>query len=100
VLKACCVIGSSRYCVAFSILSWPNLREVGQRTVQRGNMSRKEKKAAYFTKLMDLFQENSKLFIVGLDMVGSKQIQNVRLSLRGKGEVLMGKNVSCGFAFV
>jgi large subunit ribosomal protein LP0 len=55
-------------------------------------MSRKEKKTAYFTKLMDLFSENSKIFIVGLDMVGSKQVQNVRLSLRGKGEVLMGKN--------
>jgi large subunit ribosomal protein LP0 len=55
-------------------------------------MSRKEKKVAYFTKLMDLFQEYSKMFIVGVDMVGSKQIQNVRLAIRGKGAMLMGKN--------
>eukprot|EP00299_Pterocystis_sp_00344_P002351 c12664_g1_i1.p1 GENE.c12664_g1_i1~~c12664_g1_i1.p1 ORF type:complete len:335 (-),score=79.10 c12664_g1_i1:120-1124(-) len=58
----------------------------------QSEMSRKEKKVAYFAKLMDLFQEYSKLFIVGVDMVGSKQIQNVRLSIRGKGAMLMGKN--------
>lgn len=55
-------------------------------------MNRKEKKVSYFNKLVGLFQEYPKLFIVGVDMVGSKQIQNIRLSIRGKGEVLMGKN--------
>jgi large subunit ribosomal protein LP0 len=52
----------------------------------------KEKKAAYFTKLVGLFQEYKRAFIVDCDMVGSKQIQNVRLAIRGKGEALMGKN--------
>jgi large subunit ribosomal protein LP0 len=55
-------------------------------------MSVKEKKDAYFTKLMDLFQTHSKLFIVNMDMVSSKQAQTVRFQLRGKGEMLMGKN--------
>jgi len=52
----------------------------------------REKKAAYFKKLVSLFQEYSKLFVVGLNMVGSKQVQTVRFQLRGKGEMLMGKN--------
>jgi large subunit ribosomal protein LP0 len=52
----------------------------------------KEKKDAYFTKLMDLFQQHSKLFLVNMDMVSSKQAQTVRFQLRGKGEMLMGKN--------
>jgi len=51
----------------------------------------KEKKDAYFGKLMDLFQQHSKLFLVNMDMVSSKQAQTVRFQLRGKGEMLMGK---------
>jgi len=41
---------------------------------------------------VSLLQSYSKLFVVGLNMVGSKQVQTVRLQLRGKGEMLMGKN--------
>jgi large subunit ribosomal protein LP0 len=52
----------------------------------------REKKAAYFQKLVGLLQDYSKIFVVGLDMVGSKQVQTVRMQLRGKGEMLMGKN--------
>jgi len=55
-------------------------------------MSRRENKVAYFKKLTSLLQEYSKLLIVSVDMVGSKQIQDVRRQLRGKGELLMGKN--------
>uniref|UniRef100_A0A674JWY0 Large ribosomal subunit protein uL10 n=1 Tax=Terrapene triunguis TaxID=2587831 RepID=A0A674JWY0_9SAUR len=33
-----------------------------------------------------------KCFIVGADNVGSKQMQQIRMSLRGKAVVLMGKN--------
>lgn len=36
--------------------------------------------------------EFPKVFIVGADNVGSKQMQQIRISLRGKGELLMGKN--------
>lgn len=36
--------------------------------------------------------EYPKLFLVGVDNVGSKQMQQIRQSLRGRAEVLMGKN--------
>lgn len=49
-------------------------------------------KANYFIKVVELFDEYPKCFIVGADNVGSKQMQNIRSSLRGLGVVLMGKN--------
>lgn len=49
-------------------------------------------KAQYFLKVVELFDEYPKCFIVGADNVGSKQMQNIRTSLRGLGVVLMGKN--------
>jgi len=49
-------------------------------------------KANYFTKLEQLFETYTKLFIVQADNVGSKQMQQTRIALRGKAEVLMGKN--------
>lgn len=36
--------------------------------------------------------EYPKLFLVCVDNVGSKQMQQIRQSLRGRAEVLMGKN--------
>jgi large subunit ribosomal protein LP0 len=52
----------------------------------------KEKKSEYFEKLLGFFQKYPKIFLVNVDMVGSRQIQNVRIQLRGKGELLFGKN--------
>lgn len=49
-------------------------------------------KANYFTKVVQLLDEYPKCFIVGADNVGSKQMQKIRISLRGTGIVLMGKN--------
>merc|ERR1712048_1289789 len=49
-------------------------------------------KANYFTRLADLLEEFPKCFIVGADNVGSKQMQEIRIALRGKAIVLMGKN--------
>uniref|UniRef100_A0A0K8TQM2 60S acidic ribosomal protein P0 n=1 Tax=Tabanus bromius TaxID=304241 RepID=A0A0K8TQM2_TABBR len=49
-------------------------------------------KASYFVKVVQLFDEFPKCFIVGADNVGSKQMQQIRSSLRGMGVVLMGKN--------
>jgi len=49
-------------------------------------------KANYFTRLADLLEEFPKCFIVGADNVGSKQMQEIRIALRGKAVVLMGKN--------
>ena len=41
-----------------------------------------------------LFDEYPKVFIVNVDNVGSKQMQQIRISLRGKAVVLMGKNTT------
>jgi len=51
-----------------------------------------ERKAEYFEKLKELVTTYSKCFIVEIDNVGSKQLQSTRMELRGKAEVLMGKN--------
>lgn len=42
--------------------------------------------------LQQLLDDYPKCFIVGADNVGSKQMQTIRVSLRGKAVVLMGKN--------
>uniref|UniRef100_U5EVH7 60S acidic ribosomal protein P0 n=1 Tax=Corethrella appendiculata TaxID=1370023 RepID=U5EVH7_9DIPT len=49
-------------------------------------------KANYFLKVVSLLDEYPKCFIVGADNVGSKQMQSIRISLRGTAIVLMGKN--------
>jgi len=43
-------------------------------------------------KIIQLLDDYPKCFIVGADNVGSKQMQTIRLSLRSKAVVLMGKN--------
>ncbi|BES91498.1 ribosomal protein P0 [Nesidiocoris tenuis] len=50
------------------------------------------KKSNYFSKLIQLLEEYPKCFIVGADNVGSKQMQQIRMSLRNTAVVLMGKN--------
>ena len=52
----------------------------------------KSKKPAYFSKLVHLLETCPKALIVGVDFVGSKQMQEIRMALRGKATVLMGKN--------
>jgi large subunit ribosomal protein LP0 len=52
----------------------------------------KERKEEYFTRFKDLLSTYSKAFIVEVDNVGSFQLQTTRSQLRGKAEVLMGKN--------
>ncbi|KAG7259607.1 hypothetical protein CRUP_002584, partial [Coryphaenoides rupestris] len=49
-------------------------------------------KSGYFVKIIQLLDDYPKCFIVGADNVGSKQMQTIRMSLRGKAVVLMGKN--------
>ena len=51
-----------------------------------------ERKTEYFERLTNLLSTFSKCFVVEVDNVGSKQLQDVRKTLRGKAEVLMGKN--------
>jgi large subunit ribosomal protein LP0 len=53
---------------------------------------RSANKAAYFDKLKDLLDEYKSIFIVSVDNVSSQQMHEIRVSLRGQGVVLMGKN--------
>jgi large subunit ribosomal protein LP0 len=50
------------------------------------------RKSAYWTKLNAALDEYKNILIIGVDFVGSKQMQQVRIALRGKAIVLMGKN--------
>ena len=49
-------------------------------------------KGQYFDKLKALLEEYHSIFIVGVDNVSSQQMHEIRVSLRGEGVVLMGKN--------
>lgn len=49
-------------------------------------------KELYFQKLRDLISKYPSIFIVNVDNVGSNQMHQIRVALRGKGVVLMGKN--------
>jgi large subunit ribosomal protein LP0 len=49
-------------------------------------------KASYFGKMTALMDEYPRCFIVGADNVGSRQMQKIRIALRGTAVVLMGKN--------
>lgn len=51
-----------------------------------------ERKNAYMKKLVDLVENTPLTLIVGVDHVGSKQMSNIRVALRGISTVLMGKN--------
>jgi len=53
---------------------------------------RSEWKATYFQKVHRLLGEYNKIFICDADNVSSKQFQDIRVGMRGRGEVLMGKN--------
>jgi len=58
-------------------------------------MPREDKKtwkANYFEKVVKLLDEYPKCFIVGADNVSSNQMQQIRISLRDRAVVLMGKN--------
>jgi len=57
-----------------------------------GERSRKERKASFFEKLNKLLDEYNKIFVVGADNVGSHHMQQIRISMRGQGVLLMGKN--------
>jgi len=49
-------------------------------------------KAGYFDKLKGLLEQYKSIFIVTVDNVASQQMHEIRISLRGEGVVLMGKN--------
>jgi len=49
-------------------------------------------KAGYFDKLKGLLETYKSIFVVTVDNVSSQQMHEIRISLRGEGVVLMGKN--------
>jgi large subunit ribosomal protein LP0 len=56
------------------------------------NAEKLAKKNLYFAKLIDLCLNTPQALLVRVDHVGSKSMQNIRVELRGKAIVLMGKN--------
>merc|ERR1712136_90097 len=74
-----------------SILSL-NSQRILDTTNKMGREDKTSWKAGYFVKLIQLLDEYPKCFIVGADNVGSKQLQQIRRSLRDHATVLMGKN--------
>merc|ERR1719436_1466306 len=50
------------------------------------------KKQEYFDKLVNLCLETPNALLVGIEHVASKQMQDIRIDLRGRAVVLMGKN--------
>jgi large subunit ribosomal protein LP0 len=55
-------------------------------------IDRRAWKGLYFKKLEEYVSEYPKVLVVSVDNVGSKQMQEIRITLRGHGELLMGKN--------
>lgn len=59
-----------------------------------GREDRATWKANYFTRLIELLDTYQKVFLVSVDNVSSKQMQQIRSSLRNRAVLLMGKNTS------
>jgi len=55
-------------------------------------VKRQQRKDKYKVKFEKMLQEYKNAFVVGVDNVGSLQMQKIRIALRGKGELIMGKN--------
>jgi len=53
---------------------------------------KKQRKNVYWAKLEAALAEYKNMLIITVDFVGSRQMQNVRMAIRGRGIILMGKN--------
>lgn len=60
---------------------------------------RRVRKDALKTKVDRLLNEYKNILICTVDNVGSNQMQKVRIALRGKAELLMGKKVCTWVCF-
>jgi len=54
--------------------------------------AKKVRKNIYWAKLEKALNTYKNILIITVDFVGSKQMQQVRMAIRGRGEILMGKN--------
>ncbi|XP_074364861.1 large ribosomal subunit protein uL10z-like [Apium graveolens] len=57
-----------------------------------GRGAKTEKKIAYDEKLCKMLDTYNQILVVGVDNVGSNQLQGIRAGLRGDSVILMGKN--------
>ncbi|KEP59992.1 UNVERIFIED_CONTAM: ribosomal protein RPP0 [Hammondia hammondi] len=57
-----------------------------------GPKGKSDKRKTYFSRLFALLEKYPRVLVVEADHVGSKQMADIRLALRGKAVVLMGKN--------
>ena len=57
----------------------------------KAQMSARQKKELYFVKLHQILEDYSKLFIADIKHVSSKQVADIRKSLRGQAILLFGK---------
>lgn len=57
----------------------------------KAKLSARQKKELYFEKLHQILDEYTKLFIVDVNHVSSKQVADIRRELRGKAVLLFGK---------
>jgi len=55
-------------------------------------MAKGDRKTEYFPKVHAMFRQYQKVFLVGVDNVGSSQMHQIRAAIRVKGNLLMGKN--------
>jgi len=60
--------------------------------MSRGEGKKAERKKNYWTRLVSLLDEYSRILIVTADNVGSNQMQKIRRAMRGQAVLLMGKN--------
>jgi len=56
-----------------------------------GGTARKDRKIRYRKLMTELLSQYKNIMLCNIDHVGSKQMQQIRISLRGKGCMLMGK---------
>merc|ERR1739848_179329 len=60
--------------------------------VNKNYASKKDWKKTYFERLEDAIRAHSKFLLVNADNVSSKQFAEIRVALRGKATIMMGKN--------
>jgi len=61
-------------------------------SAREGGRSYLDRKIKFMKKIDDLLRDYTRVFVVGADNVGSKQLQQIRVAIRGSGVLLMGKN--------
>jgi len=60
--------------------------------MSKGEGRKADRKKVYWTRLVSLLEEYTKVLIVAADNVGSNHMQKIRQAMRGSAVLLMGKN--------